>query len=155
MDFDFLLTGRGGRSVGRLTNQRLHSTAINIYFSTLAPLGVSKLKSSHAEDIEHSFTPTSLAFGLNVTTSVLKNNNRIVFAIGAFNHSWLLTGNGIAGHSYLHQHFCRWLCNADVFAHAHTSVGSSYSLYGRSSMYPSCRRRMIMAVLDTSSHWQR
>src|SRR5699024_4708598 len=100
---------------------------------TLAPLGVSKLKSSHAEDIEHSFTPTSLAFGLNVTTSVLKNNNRIVFAIGAFNHSWFLTCNGIAGHSYLDHHFVRWFSHADIFAHGHTSVGSLYSLYGRSS----------------------
>ena len=90
-------------------------------------------KGIYTENIKDGLAPTAFALRLNVTSRVLKNNDGIVMAVRAFHRSPLLAGNGDTRPSDLHLHFSRRFSNTDILFHAHTSVGSSNSEYGRSS----------------------
>ena len=63
----------------------------------------------------------------------LQEFDSIVMTVRAFHRSPLLAGDGDTRPSDLHLHFSRRFSNTDILFHAHTSVGSSNSEYGRSS----------------------
>ena len=64
-----------------------------------------------------------------MTSRVLKNDDGIVMTVRAFHCSPLLAGDGNTRPLYLCLHLSGWFGYADVLFHAHTSNGSSYSVY--------------------------
>ena len=99
------------------------------------------------------FVDLSALFALcfDMTSCVLIYDDRVMLAVRTFDISRFLRRNCLPCPDNFAQHFCGRLCNANIFTHAHTSSGSTNSTYGRSSRYPSCRRRIMAADLDTPS----
>ena len=129
--------------------RRLHSSAMLILRRK------AKRDFSHAQNIEDGNFSTLLALCFDMTSCVLVYHDGVVLAVGAFDISRLLRRDRLPRPDDFSHHFGRGFCYTNVFAQAHTSSGSTNSVYGRFSRYPSCQRRITAADLDTPSDWQR
>ena len=80
-----------------------------------------------------------------MTSRVLIDSNGIMLTIRTFQVSGLLLGNGNSCPAdFFGQLRRRFLNPNGCSLHYHTSNGSTYSLNGRSTMYPSCKGAKLM-----------
>lgn len=89
--------------------------------SALGSTGLSS-GSPHIEDIENDFFSTMLALCLYVSSGILKDNDSVPLAIGAFNDPVLLRGDSLPGTDDFFHYLGGWRGDSDVFVHLHPSL---------------------------------
>ena len=89
--------------------------------SALGSTGLSS-GSPHIEDIENDFFSTMLALCLYVSSGILKDNDSVPLAIGAFNDPVLLRGESLPGTDDFFHYLGGWRGDSDVFVHPHPSL---------------------------------